>query len=160
MTAEKVSQYQNSIDLAHLSAADRLKALKTLAEKLNSLSPEERQLWRLDRDWFQQLTDEEKAFFIDAFLPGEMQLALKMFEQWPKQRQQEELDHAMKELRANAANPGGRARVGMSATNGPLFTPELDQKVRTIGLNALYSKGSAQTKAQLAPLLMEVQRQF
>src|SRR5438046_3173067 len=68
MTAEKVKQYQKSIDLSRLSAADRLKALKVLAEKLNALSPEERQLWRLDLDWFQQLTDEEKAFFIDAFL--------------------------------------------------------------------------------------------
>src|SRR5678815_801491 len=84
MTAEKVRQYQKSIDLSHLSAADRLKALKALAEKLNALSPEERQLWRLDVGWFQQLTDDEKAYFIDAFLPGEMQIALKMFEQWPK----------------------------------------------------------------------------
>src|SRR5882672_2466636 len=87
MTAEKVNQYQNSLDLSRLSAAERLKALKALAEKLNALSPEERQLWRLDRDWFQQLTDEEKAYFIDAFLPGEMQIALKMFEKWPKERQ-------------------------------------------------------------------------
>src|SRR4051812_20163468 len=104
MTAEKVKQYQNSMDLAHLSAADRLKALRTLAEKLNALSPEERQLWQLDLDWFRQLTDEEKACFIDAFLPGEMQLALRMFEKWPKERQQQEIDKAMRELRAHAAN--------------------------------------------------------
>ena len=49
---------------------------------------------------------------------------------------------------------------GLSGTNPPLFSPELDKKIRTTGLNALYSKGSAQTKAELAPLLMEVQRQF
>jgi len=41
-----------------------------------------------------------------------------------------------------------------------MLTPDLDKKLRTIGLNALFSQGSAQTKAQLAPLLMEVQRQF
>src|SRR5690349_19823365 len=72
MTAPKVRKYQASIDFAHLSAADRLKALKTLAAKINAMSPEERQLWRLDLDWFRQLTEEEKASFLDAFLPGEM----------------------------------------------------------------------------------------
>jgi hypothetical protein len=160
MTAEKVRHYQNSIDLAHLSAADRLKALKALAEKLNALSPEERQLWRLDLDWFRQLTDEEKAYFIDAFLPGEMQMALRMFEKWPKERQQQEINNAMRELRAHAVNPEAHPLSDLNGTNGPLLTPELDQKIRTIGLNSLFSQGSAQTKAQLAPLLMEVQRQF
>src|SRR5437588_7846009 len=160
MTAEKVNQYQRSMDLAHLSAADRLKALKGLAERLNALSPDDRQRWRLDLDWFRQLSEEEKAFFIDAFMPGEMQLALKMFEKWPKERQQHEIDTALKELRANAANPRAGQRSGMNGTNGPLFSPELDAKIRTMGLNALYTKGSAQTKAELAPLLIEVQHQF
>jgi len=160
MTADKVVQYQKSIDLARLSAADRLKALKALAEKLNALSPEERQLWRLDLDWFRQLTDEEKAYFMDAFLPGEMQLALRMFEKWPKERQQQEINNAMRELRAHAANPHGHPISGMNGTNGPLLTPELDQKIRTIGLKSIYGQGSAQTKAELAPLLLEVQRQF
>jgi hypothetical protein len=160
MTAERVRQYQSSLDLAHLSAAERLKALKALAEKLNALSPEERQLWRLDIDWFRQLTDEEKAYFIDAFLPGEMQLALRMFEKWPKDRQRQEIDNAMRELRTHAANPEAHQLSGLNGTNGPLLTPELDQKIRTIGLNSLFSQGSAQTKAELAPLLIEVQRQF
>jgi hypothetical protein len=160
MTAEKVYAYQHSLDLARLSAAERLKALKGLAERLNALSPDERQHWRLDLDWFRQLTDEEKAYFLDAFLPGEMQVALHMFEQWPPDRQREEIDKAMAELRKNAANPDAFAAEHLRGTNGPLFTPELDKQIRTVGLNALYSKGSAQTKAQLTPLLLEVQRQF
>jgi hypothetical protein len=160
MTAEKVSLYQNSMDLSRLSAADRLKALKALAEKLNALSLEERQHWRLDLDWFRQLTDEEKAYFLDAFLPGEMRTALKMFEKWPKERQQQEIDKALKDLRENAANPRSSPLSGLNGTNPPVINPELDKKIRTIGLNTLYSQGSAQTKAELAPLLMEVQRQF
>jgi hypothetical protein len=159
MTAEKVYAYQHSLDLARLSGAERLKALKGLAERLNALSPDERQHWRLDLEWFRQLTDEEKAFFLDAFLPGEMQIALRMFEQWPAERQREEIDKALADLRKNAAQPGTLA-AQLNGTNGPLFTPELDKQVRTIGLNALYSKGSPQTKAQLTPLLLEVQRQF
>jgi len=160
MTAEKVRKYEASLDLAHMSSAERLKAIKSLAEKINAMSPEERQRWKLDLDWFRQLTEDEKAFFLDAFLPGEMKTALRMFEQWPKERQQHEIDQAMKELRQHAADPRGHPIVEQDATNGPLFSPELDKKVRTMGLNALYSQGSASTKAQLAPLLMEVQRQF
>jgi len=160
MTAERVSQYQRSTDLARLSSADRLKALKKLAEMLNSLSPEDRQHWRLDLDWFRQLSDEEKAYFLDAFLPGEMQLALQMFEKWPKERQQQEIEHALRDLRKNAANPQAYRGLGSDGTNGPVLSPELDKKIRTMGLNTLYGKGSAQTKAELAPLLMEVQRQF
>src|SRR5258706_7551981 len=48
MTAEKVRQYQRSLDLAHLSAADRLKGLKSLAGKLNALATEERHQWPLE----------------------------------------------------------------------------------------------------------------
>jgi hypothetical protein len=159
MTAEKVSQYQRSLDFARMSAADRLKALRTLAEKLNALSPDERQRWRLDLDWFSQLNDEEKSCFIDAFMPGEMRSALRMFEQWPKEQQQREIDKAFKELRARAG-PGHTGRPRMNGTNGPLFSPELDKKIRTMGLNTLFNQGSAQTKAELAPLLMEFQRQL
>lgn len=160
MTAEKVRKYEATLDFARMAAAERLKALKTLAEKINAMSPEERQRWRLDLDWFRQLTEEEKTFFLDAFLPGEMKTALRMFEQWPKQRQQHEIDQAMEELQRHAADPGGHPLGGQNGTNGPLFSPELDKKIRTMGLNALYSQGSASTKAALAPLLMEVQRQF
>jgi hypothetical protein len=160
MTAEKVNRYQRGLDLSRLSAAERLKALKALADKVNALSPEEREHWRMDLDWFQQLTEEEKAFFIDAFLPGEMKMALRMFERWPKEKQRDAIDDAMKELRNRAADPEGRALTDVKGTNGPLFSPQMDQKIRTMGLNTLYSQGSAQTRAELAPLLMEVQRQF
>ena len=66
----------------------------------------------------------------------------------------------MKELRRHAVNPRADPLGGRTGTNGPLLSPELDKKIRTIGLNALYSQGSASTKAELAPLLLEVQRQF
>ena len=159
VTAAKVVAYQASLDWARLSAADRIKALKELATRLNGLLPDERQKWRLDLDWFAQLSEDEKSAFMDAFLPGEMRQALKMFEQWPKARQQAEIDRAMQELRDHAAGQN-RGRNAIGGTNGPLFSPELEKKIKTMGLNTLYSKGSAQTRADLAPLLLEVQRQF
>lgn len=159
MTAEKLSRYQRELNLARLSAADRLKALKALADKINALSPAERQRWHLDLEWFRQLTDQEKAFFMEAFLPGEMKVALQTFEKWPQEKQQQEIDKAFAELRKNAADPQ-HSQFRSGGTNAPIITPELDKQIRTMGLNTIYSQGSVQTRAQLAPLLLEVQRQF
>jgi hypothetical protein len=160
MTAERVTTYQNSLDLDRMSAEERRKALQTLVDKLNALSADERSRWHFDREWFRRLTDEEKDRFIDAFLPGEMKRALSFFERLPKEQQQKDIDDAMRDLRQRAANGGRASARGTGATNGPLVSPELDKKIRTMGLNALYSQSSAQTKAELAPLLLEVQRQM
>ena len=158
LTADKVIAHQSSLELEKLPAEARRKALQSLVDKLNALSTDERAKWHLDWDWFRQLTEEEKSWFIDAFLPGEMTRALAYFERLPRAQQQKDIDSALEELRRHAANP--RRPAPGDSTNGPIFSPELDQKIRTMGLSALYGQASAQTKAELAPLLLEVQRQM
>jgi hypothetical protein len=160
MTAQRVYAFQNSIDWSRLSAAERAKALQRLVDMLNALAPDERHKWIMDRDWFRQLTEEEKTWFIEAYLPGEMKRALALFERQPKEKQQRDIDEALKDMQNRAANSQLGTASGGNGTNAPLVSPELDQKIRTMGLNALYSESSAQTKAEMAPLLMEVQRQF
>ena len=156
MTAQRVYAYQNSLDWDHMSPEERRKALQALVDKLNALSPDERNRWHFDQEWFRRLTDEEKSWFVEAFMPGEMKRALAIFEQQSKEKQQQDIDDAMRDLREHAANP----HRSNNDTNGPLVSPELDKKIRTMGLNALYSQGSAQTKAEMAPLLLEIQRQM
>jgi hypothetical protein len=160
VTAEKVRAYVESVDLAKLSAADRAKALQELADKINHLSREERQRLRLDRTafrWFEQMTEDEKGQFIEATMPTGFKQMISAFEELPEEKRRRAVDNALRSLR-EASNRMQGGEVVMGVTNPPPISEELEAKVRTIGLKAFYSQSSAQTKAELAPVLEELQR--
>lgn len=155
VTADKVRAYVEAVDLSKLSAADRAAALRKLADMLNRLSIEERREMRMGRtigDWFTQMTEEEKAALIEATMPTGFKQMIAAFEELPEDKRRRTVDQAMKQLREQQG--GG----GSNGTNRPPLSPELEAKVRTIGLKSFYSQSSAQTKAELAPLLEELQR--
>ena len=158
-TAEKVRAYMASVDLSRLSAADRARALKNLADKLNRLSREERQQLRLGRfeeGWFEQMTEAEKSAFLEATMPAGFKQMISAFEELPADKRRRTIDDALKRLRE--AGAAGGSEGGPGATNRPPISPELEAQVRTIGLKTFYSQSSAQTKAELAPVLEELQR--
>ncbi len=163
MTADKLRAYLESVDLSKLTGAARAKALQNLADKLNALSPEERQKARLDhlaRGWFDQMTEEEKGRFIEATMPAGFKQMLTAFAQLPEDKRRRTIDDTLKRLKDaqnNMQKAGGQPN--QSGTNAsPPLSDELQAKVRTIGLNTFYSQSSAQTKAELAPVLEELQR--
>jgi hypothetical protein len=81
------------------------------------------------------------------------------FEQQPEDKRKRAIDEALKRLReTNAQVQGGQNPGSANVTNQPPLSPELEAKVRTIGLKSFYSQSSAQTKAELAPVLEELQR--
>jgi hypothetical protein len=158
MTAEKLKAYADSVDLSKLSASARARAIQELADKLNKLSGEERRRARIDRmtnRWFEQMTEEEKAQFIEQTMPTGFKQMLSAFEQLPEDKRQRSVADAVRRLK------DAQAQAGQS-TNGPAGTnqlsAELQAKVRTIGLKTFYSQSSAQTKAELAPVLEELQK--
>jgi hypothetical protein len=160
VTAEKVRAYVESVDLAKLSAADRAKALQELADKINRLSREERQRLRLDRTaigWFEQMTEDEKGQFIEATMPTGFKQMITAFEELPEEKRRRAVDNALRGLREASNRMQGSAAV-VGVTNPPPISEELEAKVRTIGLKTFYSQSSAQTKAELAPVLEELQR--
>jgi hypothetical protein len=158
VTAEKVRAYVAAVDLSKLSATERAEALRKLADMLNQLSLEERREMRMGRtvaDWFAQMTEEEKAEFIEATMPTGFKQMIAAFEELPPERRQRTVDQALKRLREQQPRNTFDESNG---TNAPPLSPELEAKVRTIGLKSFYSESSAQTKAELAPLLEELQR--
>ncbi len=163
VTAEKVQAYVADVNLTKLSVADRAEALSKLAAMLNALSLEDRRRLRLGgtvEGWFTQMTEEEKASFIEATMPTGFKQMIAAFEEQPEEKRRRTIDESLKRLReANAQAPPGGSTGGRGGTNrGSTLSPELEAKVRTIGLKSFYSQSSAQTKAELAPLLEEMQK--
>lgn len=163
MTAEKLRAYIQGTDLSKLSGAARAKALRDLADKINALSPEERHQGRVDRlwsQWFREMTEEEKGQFLDATLPSGFQQMLASFEQQPQAKRQRAIDDAIKRLRQEREHPTQSTNApDPNDTNAPpVLSDDLQQKVTSIGLSSVYSSSSAETKAELAPLLEEIQK--
>jgi hypothetical protein len=163
MTAEKVRAYAASVDLSKLSGDARARALKELADKLNALSLEERrkaQLERVAMSWFNQMTEEEKSAFIEATLPTGFKQMLTSFEQLPEEKRRKTIDDALRRLRDARDQPAGGPRSGdpTDTNSPPILSDQLEAQIRSIGLKTFYSQSSAQTKAELAPVMEELQR--
>lgn len=162
VTAEKLAAYLRDRDLAQLSAGARAVALRELAAKMNALTVEERRKARLEGEWnrwFQEMTEAEKGAFIEATMPSGFQQMLAAFEQLPEAQRQRAISDALKEMKKTRDSiEGGEAGAATRTNRPPELSEELQQKVITIGLKSFYSQSSAQTKAELAPLLEEMQR--
>jgi hypothetical protein len=149
-----------SVDFGQLTGAARAKALKDLEDKLNALSYKERQRLRMEHfmsKWFAEMTPEEQEQFIDATLPTGFKQMITAYEQLPEDKRHKVIDDAMKNLRKEKnEDTNNLAQTGTNAP--PPVSPEVEAKIREIGLNSFYSQSSAQTKAEVAPLLEEMQR--
>jgi hypothetical protein len=164
MTAEKLNSFLRSANLDQLSGRARAKALQDLADHLNALAREERQRARIDREvrrWFEKMTEQEKEQFLEATLPTGFRQMLSAFEELPADRRKKALDDALKRIRDARQNANVEEVQGTSTTEpGPLpgWSEELQKKATTIGLQTFYNQSTAKTKAEMAPLLEELQQ--
>src|SRR5579863_483216 len=110
VTPEQVAQLVHSLDLSKLSPAERARALRDLANKLNGLSPEDRRQLRPDMSVYEQMTEEEKEQFVEDTMPMQVKQALNAFEHLNSDQRQKAIDSALNEMRArDAGNPDGNA---------------------------------------------------
>jgi hypothetical protein len=160
MTAEKFSAFANGLDLDKLNAEKRARALRDLADKLNHLDAEERRRIRMSHTQdrlFNQMNDEEKGYFIEATMPTGFKQMIASFEQLPPDKRKRAIEGSVKRLKAQResdASPGD----GTATNRPPPLNEELQKKIITLGLKTFYSESSAQTKAEVAPFLEELQR--
>lgn len=160
VTGEKVRAYLANTDLSKLNDKDRAKALKQLADYMNQLPQDERRTTRMDREWekwFKAMNDQEKGDLIEATMPSGVTQMLTAFEQLPPEKRQKAIQDSLKRLR-EARNDPRNAGQWQGKDAPPPLSPELQQRAAAAGLGAFYSQSSAQTKAELAPLLEEIQR--
>lgn len=171
MTAEKVRAYMDSVNFGSLTGDARARAIKDLEDKLNALSFEERQRLQLQHlldKWFNEMTEAEKSQFVEATMPTGFKQAINSFAQLPEKTRRKLIDNALSDLRgANSKDREHRMRgvqdgvnSGIASSNAPVISPQLEAEIRNIGLNTFYSQSSAETKAELAPVLEEMQHQM
>ncbi len=164
MTAQKLRAYIERTNLDRLQADARAKALRDLADKINALSPEERQQARRARlwdEWFKKMSENEKSAFLESTLPSGFKQMMASFETMTPEKRQKAIDNATKRLKDLRDNPPeDKALAGLPGdTNAPpVLSEDLQKQVAMIGMKSVYSSGSAQTKAELAPLLEELQK--
>jgi hypothetical protein len=106
------------------------------------------------------MTEEEKNQFIEATMPTGFKQMLTAFEKLPEEKRRKTIDDSLKRLRDEQRRmQAASSEDGPADTNGPpVISDDLQAKIRTIGLKTFYSESSPQTKAELAPVLEELQR--
>src|ERR1041384_7528673 len=101
MTAEKTIEYMNAHRFDGLSAAERKKIIEGLASRVNRLSFEERQKFRFEksiRQAFEQMTDEERARYLDLTLPKGMQQMMEAFNEMTPTRRKQIVNRALNDM--------------------------------------------------------------
>jgi hypothetical protein len=167
MTEEKLSAYSDATDLAHLSGLERANALHKLEQMVNALSLEERRKWWLSghwRKWFDAMTENEKKQYVDATLPVGFKQVLNSFETLPDGQRKRAIDDTLRALKDKhmlvTDHEPGHAE-GMYGTNAsPVLSAELENRARMLGFKTFYAESTAETKAELAPFVEELQHQL
>jgi hypothetical protein len=163
MTADKIRAFVDGVDLNSLTGSARAQAIRDLADKINRLSPDERRGARLEgiwANWFAEMTEDEKASFLESTMPSGFKQMLASFEQQPEDKRHHAVTNAIERLKEarEMSQADYNKKTKPQGTNQPVVSEDLQKKIAVIGLKTVYSDSSAQTKAELAPLLEEIQK--
>ncbi len=161
-TAEKVAAYLHATDLSTLSGDKRARALRELSQQMVQLPVEERRRARLDEaweQWFTAMTDQEKSEFIEATLPSGVKQMIASFEQLPEDKRRRAVAESLREMRKNReALASGDSELRVNTNRPAELSEEVQKRMVQLGLKTFYTESSAQTKAEVAPVLEEMQR--
>jgi len=167
VTAEKVAQYANSTNLARLDSNARAEALRRLEDMINRLPVDERRKWRKGgawRKWLDEMTESEKGEFIEATMPSGFKQWLSEFDGLPEDSRKKFIGYLAEQLKAThqlvTDREPGQTNSMYGTNPSPQLSAQLANRAQTIGLKTYFTESSAETKAELAPFLEEIQREM
>jgi hypothetical protein len=93
-------------------------------------------------------------------MPTGVKQMLTSFEQLPAERRRKAVDDALKRLKEarEDLDRGAAAPADLDTNAPPVISEEVRRTITTVGLRIYYSSSSAEMKAELAPVLEELQR--
>lgn len=155
MTADKMVAAVRATKLEGLSQEERARQLRALGDKLNALAPNDRRRARADAAWdrlWRQMAEGEKGEFVERTMPSGVKQMISSFEKLPEEKRRYAVTNAIAQMQAQ------RERVEGPDANDDAVSEDLQKRMITTGLKTFYAESSAQTKAEVAPLLEEMQR--
>ena len=166
VTPEKIIAFLNRTPFQSLTTQARQDTLRRLAEMLNLLSSEDRRSVRLTgawRTWFSSMDANEKGEFMELTLPVGFNQMLTAFEQMPPAKRRDTIDGTLRRLREAESRMASELPESTGVRGGggdptEQLSPELRNKMISTGLKTFMDQGSSETKAELQPVLEEIQR--
>jgi hypothetical protein len=153
MTAAKTVAYLETHPLRGLPAARRDQIIAGLADRVNRLTFEERQKFRYEgrlREWFEELTPEERLRYVDLTLPKGLKQMMEAFNNMPPAKRKQLVNRALADL------DRVREETGHLHAERVLSDANL-QRIVDEGMKTFIRDASAETKLDLQPLIEQMQ---
>lgn len=159
-TPEKVHSLMATspwLDGRDVSEQARRKHVDEVIAQVNRLDFEQRRQMRDEREsgrrFFDSLTKEEKARFLEETVEQHFKSVMKAFNKMSPEERRKVVDQARNEMQKN--QPDGRDMEKLKAEDEKVFEAVVEK-----GLSAYYQDASAETKMDLAPLMEEMQQRI
>ncbi len=135
----------------------RRKHLGAIIAQVNMLDFDQRRQMREGREtsqrFFDSLSKEEKARFLEATVEQHFKSVMKAFNKMTPDERRKVVDQARNEMQKNQRD--GRDMEKLKAEDEKVFEGVVEK-----GLSAYYQDASAETKMDLAPLMEEMQQRI
>lgn len=151
-TAASVEKALQSAALGGKSQDERARRIDKVAAQMNRLPLEDRQHLRrspASDDFFKALTPEEQLRFLDATLPTGFKQMMDSFNKMDRKKRKEIVERALADLRKDE---------GDGAVPPPALDDKNLQRIVDQGLRSFYNDSNAEVKADLSPLIEQLQR--
>lgn len=160
-TPEKIAAYVDENPLSEIDDPDqRREVIGKVADMLNQLPPEEvsrlaegdEEDRELDprRDFFRELSDEERRFFMEKRIGKAFDQMMVAFNDMEREERQRIVERTLRQMRDDGDRRDGIERLEET-------DPEMAEKIINEGLRAYYQEADADTKLDLAPVLEQMQ---